>query len=149
MLSNLDVAWSTRVGGGGRTERRYLDFVVDGVVLCSRFSADFIPPLGWFVLEAQLAMFERLRRKMPPDLAQGRTSICICPECGDLGCGAISLSIEGGAGVVEWKDFGIQNNYEDVVHRRGFEGVGPFSFDGGRYHALLTRVRSMIANGDE
>ena len=98
MLSSLDVTWATRVGGGGRTERRYLDFVIDGVALCSRFRADFIPPLGWFAVEEQLAAIERLRRKVPPDLACYRTALCICPECGDLGCRAISLSVEGGAG---------------------------------------------------
>jgi hypothetical protein len=147
MVSSLDVTWATRVGGGGRTERRYLDFVIDGVSLCSRFDADFIPPLGWFTAEAQLATIERLRRKMPPDLAHNRTTLCICPECGGLGCGAISLSVEGGAGVIEWKDFGIQNNYEDVIYRQGFEGVGPFTFDGVKYHSLFASVRSLIASG--
>jgi hypothetical protein len=147
MLSSLDVIWATRVGEGGRTERRYLDFVIDGVTLCSRFSADFIPALGWLALEEQLATIERLTRKIPPNLAYNRTSLCICPECSDLGCGVISVSVEGGAGVVEWKDFGIQNNYEDLVHRQGFEGIGPFTFDGARYHALFTRVRFQIVNG--
>lgn len=147
MVSSLDVTWATRVGGGGRTERHYLDFVVDGVSLCSRFNADFIPPLGWFTVEAQLTMIERLRRKQPPELAHNRTVLCICPECGDLGCGAISLTVEGGAGVIEWKDFGIQNNYEDVIHRQGFEEVGPFTFDGAQYHSLFARVRSLVASG--
>ncbi len=146
MLSSLDVTWATRVGDGGRAERRNLDLVIDGVALCSHFRADFIPPFGWFDIEAQLDMIERLRRKMPPDLAQNRTSLCICPECGDLGCGVISLSIEGGAGVIVWKDFGIQNNYEDSIYRNGFENVGPFTFDGARYHELIRRVRSMIMN---
>ena len=40
MYSSLDVTWATRVGGGGRTEQRYLDFVIDGVALCSRFDVD-------------------------------------------------------------------------------------------------------------
>jgi hypothetical protein len=80
MLSSLDLTWATRVGGEGRTERRYLDFVIDGVALCSRFRADFIPPLGWFADEEQLATIERLRRKMPPDLARYRTALCICPD---------------------------------------------------------------------
>jgi hypothetical protein len=113
----------------------------------SRFSADFIPSLGWFIVEEQLSTIERLRRKMPSELARNRTILCICPECGDLGCGAITVCVEGGAGVVEWKDFAIQNNYEDVIHRQGFEGIGPFTFDGAQYHALFTRVRSLIANG--
>ncbi len=147
MVSTLDVTWATRVGGGGRTERRYLDFVIDGVSLGSRFNADFIPPLGWFTVEAQLATIERLRRKAPPDLGHHRTSLCICPECGDIGCGAISLSVEGGAGVVEWKDFGVQNSYEDMVHRQGFEEVGPYTFDGAQYHALFARVLSLITSG--
>ncbi len=146
MFSSLDVNWATRVGGGGRTERRYLDFVIDGVSLCSRFDADFIPPLGWFTVERQLATIECLRRTMPPDLAHNRTALCICPECGDFRCGAISLSIEGGAGVIEWRDFGIQNNYEDVIHRQGFEGIGPFIFDGAGYHSLFARVRALIAS---
>jgi hypothetical protein len=139
MLSNLGVIWATRVGGGGRTERRYLDFVIDGVALCSRFNADFIPPLGWFTVDLQVAMIDRLRGKLPPDLAPGRTSLCIC-------CGVISLSVEGGPGIVEWKDFGIQNNYESTIHRQGFESIGPFTFDGARFHGLMMRVRSLIAN---
>jgi len=60
MLSSLDVTWATRVGGGGRTERRYLDFVIDGVALCSRFNADFISPLGWFTKVHLLRRLVRL-----------------------------------------------------------------------------------------
>jgi hypothetical protein len=144
MLSSIDVIWASRVGGGGRTERRYLDFVIDGVKLCSRFNADFIPPFGWFTVDQQLATIERLRRKKMPDLGHNRTSLCICPECGDLGCGAISVSVEGGAGIVEWKDFGIQNNYEDTIHRQDFKGIGPFTFDGARYHSLFAHIRSLV-----
>jgi hypothetical protein len=62
MLSSLDVIWATRAGGGGRTERHYLDFVIDGVALCSQFSADFIPPLGWCINgAAHHALFIRVR----------------------------------------------------------------------------------------
>jgi hypothetical protein len=91
MLSSLDVIWATRVGGGGRTERSYLDFMIDGVSLCSRFSADFIPALGWLTLEERFATIERLTRKIPPNLAYNRTSLCICPECSDRGCSVIAF----------------------------------------------------------
>jgi hypothetical protein len=147
MVSSLDVTWATRVGGGGRTERRYLDFVIDGIALCSRFDADFIPPFGWALVDGQLAMIERLRRKAAPGLAHDRRTLCICPECADLGCGAISLSVEGGAGVIVWKDCGIQNNYEEEGYRQGFEEVGPYTFDGEKYHTLLARVRSLVTSG--
>jgi hypothetical protein len=147
MMSSLDVVWTTRSGGGGHTERRYLDFAIDGVALSSRFDADFISPLGWFVVQEQVATIDRLLRRKPPDLAHGRTSLYICPECGDLGCGAVTVLVEGGPGVVVWSDFGIQNNYEDVVHREGFEGIGPFTFDGALYHGLFARLRSAMASG--
>jgi hypothetical protein len=146
MVSSLDVIWTTRSGRGGRTERRYLDFVIDGLALSSRFDADFISPLGWLAVQEQVATIDRLLRRKPPDLAHGRTSLYICPECGDLGCGAVTAVVGGGTGVVVWSDFGIQNNYEDVVHREGFEAIGPFTFDGMLYHRLFARLQPMMAS---
>lgn len=146
MTSTLDVVWTTRSGGGGRTERRFLDFVIDGVALSSRFNADFISPFGWVDANEQEASIERLLRKSPPDLAHGRTTLYICPECGDLGCGAITVLIERGPGVVVWKNFGVQNNYDDVVHSDGFENIGPFTFDGRQYHELFEQIRRLCIN---
>jgi len=120
--------------------------VIDGVALSSRFDADFISPFGWVDGDEQEASMARLLRKSPPDLAHGRTTLYICPECGDLGCGAITVLIERGPGVVIWKDFGIQNNYDDVVHFDGFENIGPFTFDGRQYHELVEQIRRLCVN---
>lgn len=144
MISTLDLAWTTRSGGGGRTERRFLDFVIDGVALSSLLDADFIPPFGWSDANDQEASIARLLRKSPPDLAHGRTTLYICPECGDLGCGAITLLIERGPGVIIWKDFGVQNSYSEDVHSEGLENIGPFTFDGRQYHELFEQVRRLI-----
>jgi hypothetical protein len=81
-LSSLDVIWSTRVGGGGRTERRYLDLIIDGVPLSTRLGADLISPFD-----------------------------------------------------------------EDIIHRTGFEAIGPFEFDGSMYHQLWERVCRSIEGG--
>ena len=136
----------TRSGGGGRTERRFLDFVIDGVALSSRLDADFIPPFGWCDADEQEATIARLLRKSPPDVAHSRTTLCICPECGDLGCGAVTLLIERGPGVIIWKNFGIQNNYDEIVHTDGFENIGPFIFDGKQYHELFEQIRRLCIN---
>lgn len=146
VISTLDVIWSTRPGGGGRTERRFLDFKVDGVALSSLFDADFISPFGWLDADEQRASIDRLLRESPPDVARGRTALYICPECGDLGCGAITLLVESEAGVIVWKDFGVQNNYEDAVHIDGFEDIGPFTFDAHQYHELFERVRAQLVS---
>jgi len=142
--STLDIVWRNRSGGGGRTERRYLDLAIDGVPLSSLSGADFISPLGWVTVEEQNATIDRWLRQRSPELAGGRTALCVCPECAALGCGAVTAVLEGGPGVIVWRDFGIQNNYEDAVHREGFETIGPFTFDGSLYRLLLEAVRSEL-----
>ena len=101
MVSTLDVVWTTRPGGGGRTERRYLDFVIDGVALSSLLDVDFISPFGWLNADTEKASIDRLLRQSPPDMAHDRTSLYICPECGDLGCGAVTVSVEHGDHVTD------------------------------------------------
>ena len=143
-IATLDVVWTTRQGGGGRTERRYLDFVIDGVALSSQLNADFISPFGWLNAGDQEASIDLLLRKSPPDLPDGRTTLYICPECADLGCGAVTLLVERAANRIIWKEFGIQNNYDERVHTEGFENIGPFAFDGRQYHELFERIRQLL-----
>jgi hypothetical protein len=140
-ISTVDIIWAMRTGGGGRTERRYLDFVIDGVPLSSLLKCDVISPFGWTIPNEQVAAVDRLVRRKAADLPEQRVSLYVCPECGDLGCGAVSVQVEGGNGVVTWRDFAFQNNYDDSVHREGFENVGPFVFEGRRYHQVLEQLR--------
>ena len=149
MTSTLDVVWTTRSGEEGRTERRFLDFVIDEVTLSSRFNVDFISPFGWFDADEQEASIARLLTKSPPDAPHGRTTLYICPECGDPGCGAVTLLVERGPGVIIWKDFGFEDTYEDVVHTEGFESIGPFTFDGKQYHELFERLRRLKTSLDD
>jgi len=140
MTSTIEIAWRTRDGGGGRTERRFLDFVIDGVPLLSRFGGDFISPFGWCDAATQDATLDRLLRK-PTERPGGRSVLYLCPECADIGCGAITVVVEGKANAIVWRDFGVQNDYEGDVDRAGFENTGPFTFDGLLYHRLLESLR--------
>jgi hypothetical protein len=65
----------------------------------------------------------------------------VCPECGDLDCGAVSLVVERGPAVVIWRDFAFQSTREGGAQRAGLEGVGPFVFAGREYHDLLVRLK--------
>ena len=143
MISKLDVVWTTRAGGGGRTERRFLDFVIDGVPLSSLMNVDFISPFGWFDADEQEASMDRLLGKSRPDRPGGRSTLYVCPECGDLGCGAVTLLVQAEADVVVWKNFGFENGYEDVVHTDGYHDIGPFTFDAIQYQELFERIRLM------
>ena len=147
MISTLDVVWTTRAGDIGRTKRRFLDFVIDGVPMSSRFNVDFISPFGWLDADEQEASIDRLVGTSAPDMPNARTSLYVCPECGDLGCGAVTLFVQSEADVIIWKDFGFENDYEDAVHTEGFQNIGPFTFDANQYREVFERIR-LMKSGD-
>jgi len=49
--SILTLEWKRREGGGGRTQRDYLDFIVDGQPLSEKIGGDLASCLGWFASE--------------------------------------------------------------------------------------------------
>ena len=144
-LSRLKVEWKRREGGGGRTQRDFLDFVVDGQSL-SELLGDHISCLGWLDAEQNAEAVGRLLLKESPDLPNNRNTLYICPECGDIGCGAVSLVVEWVGDNVVWRDFGYENNYEEIVHTEGFEEVGPFTFDRAEYEEA---IRQALVQGVE
>lgn len=126
-----------RAGGDGRTARNYLDFVVDDEPLSAKFDGDFVSCLGWLFPEENSRAVHRLLLEAPADFPNERRSLYVCPECADLGCGAVSLIIEKIGGEVIWRMFGYQNNYEDVVVMEGFSAIGPFVFGKAEYEAVI------------
>ena len=141
-ISALELAWNVRGGGGGRTERRFLDYVVDGTPLSSVIKADVISPFGWCVAAEQVKAASRLVREASPDLPEERVSLFVCPECGDLDCGAVGITVDRGQGLVIWRDFAFESNGE-----RSSYALGPFRFDGRAYHQQFERLRRECAAG--
>ena len=126
--SELRLEWRRREGGGGRTQRDFLDFVIDGQPL-SELVGDQISCLGWFVPEENARAVRRLLLKEPADLPNNRRTLYVCPECGDLGCGAVTLVVERAGDKIIWRDFGYENGYEGIIYADDFAGVGPFTFE--------------------
>ncbi|MFI6638283.1 oxidoreductase [Streptomyces sp. NPDC050504] len=91
-----------RTKGLTRTHREFLDFVVDGRPLLLRLDdLDAVSPLASDVPPAILTHQVRgLLLEEPAPLPGGRFVIYACPECEDLGCGAVTAVIEraGGGG---------------------------------------------------
>jgi hypothetical protein len=121
---------------GTKREIRFLDFVVDGRSLFDALIArghDMTSclTLDPFGAEAR----ERLVLRQPGDLPSGRVSLYVCAECGDLGCGCISVAVERIAGSIVWRDFGYENNYEPEF--KPLIGIGPFHFSSVHYSTLL------------
>jgi hypothetical protein len=127
-----DQAWET-----GRV---YADVVVDGVALSThmRRKGDHISCLGWGPKPMQDDAVARLLMQAPPDLASGRVSLYVCPECGDLSCGAITVRIERRGDVVTWRDFWYEGDYEGFPSNNTLlEDLGPYFFAWEEYQGAV------------
>lgn len=148
LLARLNLVKRTRSGSGDpvkgvpfKTERPFLDFVIDGVSLYEAAAKDRdLVSVIWTdppVPDERMKAIRRLLAAEPGDASDGRISLYVCPECGDLGCGAITIRIEGTSGEIVWRDFGYENNYEAHVEREPFAPLGPYRFDRVDYTAQL------------
>ena len=127
-------------GDAHKSKREFLDFVINDISLweiCKEEKLDNISCV-WLPKAYDVAI-KRLLLQEPPDFPDGKTSIYVCAECGDIGCGAVSVQIEIIEGKVIWSDFLYQNNYDDSMSYipkkfREFESV---VFDLDEYQQLL------------
>jgi hypothetical protein len=148
MNSQLELRALVRAGaqypnGTFKSERHFLDFVVDGQslwevlgsrhdmvsVLCVEYAKDEITKaVGRLLLEEKA------------DLPNDRRSLFVCSECGDLGCGAITAVVERRDWNFRWSTFGYENNYLPGVSLDAYNVVGPFTFDAVRYESTLRQA---------
>lgn len=127
-------------GGSSKSERHFLDFVVNGHSLWEKVGKahDMVSVLcREFLLDQTKSAVNRLLRLERADMPDDRRSLFICSECGDLGCGAITAIVSKKGETVVWSNFGYQNNYEENVISSGYDGAGPFTFDAVTYECLL------------
>lgn len=75
-----------------------------------------------------------------PNSESGRVLLYICPECGDIGCGAYSVRIEKTDTGYSWGDFAYENGYEEP---HIIEGVGPFFFERSAYESAISRAAAL------
>jgi hypothetical protein len=141
ITSSLELHWSVRPGGDGRTERRYLDFVVDGISLYDRLRAgDRVTALGCWLRDSEREHIEQLLS------GSGRVPLYVCAECGDLGCGAVTVQVERTPEGFVWRDFALENNYDDTMKDAApYRTVGPFLFNKTEYWQLLNKRASALS----
>jgi hypothetical protein len=142
-LSTLDLAIRQRPyvkspSGTFQSERNFLDFVIDGQSLADRTNYDLVSVLckEW-VSEEREKSVRRLLGEESADFPNDRRSLLVCGECGDIGCGAISIVIDSSENIVTWRDFGYENNHESVVHTEKLKDLGPFAFAANEYKQKL------------
>jgi len=133
--------------GTSKSERHFLDFVVDGKslwealgerhdmvsILCAEYSSgETAKAVGRLLLNGKA------------DLPNARRSFFVCSECGDLGCGAITAVVERQDETITWKAFGYENAYEDKILLDAYSTVGPFTFDATAYERTLVQAMDLL-----
>jgi len=135
-LSRLELAPLYRPPGGATTERWSWDFVVDGRSLAAALAADVAGALGWGDPAWQALILDKLLGRSAPDLPPDRVALYVCPECGDLGCGAVTASVVREGDAVVWRDFAWERDWEAPAPADRL-ALGPFRFERGPYGRLL------------
>ena len=127
-------------GGGGKSERHFLDFAVGGQSLWERVGKphDMVSVLCLdFAADETIRAAHRLLLTEKADMPNNRRSLFICSECGDLGCGAITAVVVKERDAITWKDFGYENTYEDKVSLEDYKSIGPFTFSAVKHERTL------------
>jgi hypothetical protein len=126
-----------REGDNNRTQRDYLDFVIDNIPLSERFG-DLISCVGWGLPSENEKNVRRLLLEVSADFLNNRRSLYVCPECGDLSCGAISVVIEETENQIVWRNFAFEYDYNDDITE--YSKIGPYIFDKKNYERVLRNV---------
>lgn len=128
-------------GGARRMRREFLDFVIDGRPLLPLFDeADLVSVLTTDRPAAESgADVDRLLLRAPSDLPGGRQVLYCCPECEDIGCGAVTAVIVRHDKHVIWREFGWQDWAEEIEE---LPHLGPFRFSEYEYRRVLQQVRT-------
>lgn len=123
----------TRRGDPHQQGRNALDFCINGHSLKHMLDrltdtneSDLIGSLLTGMPEHNQQQRARLLGGAAPETPSGRVMLYICPECGDLGCGAYTVGIKRIGGHVIWQSFAYENGYQPpfrIAH------AGPFYFD--------------------
>ena len=147
-MSEINYTTLNRSGQSGpgatKVHRISSDFLVDGQSLLGildQASSSKSDLMGCFVQgfpKENSEATERLCLRASPDTNSGRVTIYVCPECGDIGCGAYSVRVSRDGVDFIWSDFAYENGYEDA---RAIAGVGPYLFAALRYESVVDSLR--------
>jgi hypothetical protein len=131
--------------GATKTGRVYADFLIDGRALSGAAHtrvADLISRLGWGSRAYQDDAVAHLLLSVAPDYPWdgGRTALYVCPEDGDLHCGAITLVIERHDEEIVWRDFGYETGLDidpPELDQTGLVELGPYRFAWAQYESAI------------
>jgi hypothetical protein len=145
-VDELSFVPAHREGGRSKAARSYLDFAVNRRPLSRVIDVhDHIAVFGWLDCAREKSYARQLLSKEPSEIASGHAPLYICPECADLGCGAITVCVTFRDDCVVWSELGWDDvharssPYAPAPKKRLFDDVRDHWFDRDAYVAALSR----------
>lgn len=141
-MKTLELRAAVRQVSLNKTERNYLDFIVSGQPLKTLLNlekSDLITPFGWGdnkEYTKQILRIFRLQEKS--NLQSGRIMLYVCPECGDIGCGAITALIQDLGDRIIWKDFGYETDSGEVMEK--YSDIPQVEFERQSYFQAFSKL---------
>ena len=145
-MDTLQFRPAIRHGGNGKHEQHYQDFVVSGRSLrtvLGRDDSDLITSFGWLNSRYEEEQLQVLLLHKQSDVPTGRAMLYVCPECGDLDCGAITATILDLGDRIVWTDFGYETGYGGLVG--DYITIKPIEFRRQQYVQTLSRLGVRLA----
>ena len=142
-MDTLSTTWKERPNS-----QRFLDFTINGGSLASILGSEeryLVGCLGWCRPEADARFRDELLGLSAPDLPNNRVMLYVCPQCADIGCGAITAVVERAGDDLIWSNFAHHNDVSpvtdpDIGYCTEFPNVGPFRFSFKQCSELLGHV---------
>ena len=123
-------------------ERSYLDFTISGQSLKTLLNlekSDLITLFGWGENKDYTKKILRIfRLQEKSNLQSGRIMLYVCPECGDIGCGAVTVRIEDLGDRIIWKDFGYETDHGGVTKK--YSDIPQVEFERQSYFQAFSKL---------
>src|SRR5450631_124952 len=88
------------------------DFVVAGSPLSAVIKRDVAGLLGWGDEAWQRQCLAKILLETSPDLPPNRIALYVCPECGDISCGAVTAAVSRDDHRIVWSDFRWERDWD-------------------------------------
>lgn len=142
-MDTLRLERQIRKGSSNTTERSYYDFIINEKSLSEKLKMvqqDLIGSFGWARKNYDRELAKQFMGLQKSHLESGRYPLFLCPECGDIGCGMITIDIVFEQNQVIWENFAYENGYEPIYFEY-FEYPIVYVFDKEQYLQVFDEIR--------
>ena len=124
--------------------RNIFDIIIDGESLTDKLidgKFDTLPVFGFYdKAEYELPTIQEFLKEKNSELESKRILLFICRECGDIGCGAITVDIEKAENSYKWNSFAWENGDNEII-TSDFIDFNSLEFTKSEYEVELNNLR--------